>query len=158
MGAWGGPYVPGGGRVCGCPHQHPLVSSRSRGRGRRPPEGDEDPDGEGEGGDPDAPPSPTPTQPPSDDPRLENMDISSDGGCRRGGHPWLRVGCGSTRGCSTGCCLSPRCSEEVEGPPSPPPPLEEDEAERELQQQLEKGRRLRQLQALREAGGPKVPP
>lgn len=158
MGAWGVPMPLAEGGSVGAHINIPFVPSRSRGRGRRPPEGDEDPDGEGEGGDPDAPPSPTPTQPPSDDPRLENMDISSDGGCRRGGHPWLRVGCGSTHGCSIGCCLSPPRSEEVEGPPSPPPPLEEDEAERELQQQLEKGRRLRQLQALREAGGPKVPP
>uniref|UniRef100_A0A8D0KZG3 Spliceosome associated factor 1, recruiter of U4/U6.U5 tri-snRNP n=1 Tax=Strix occidentalis caurina TaxID=311401 RepID=A0A8D0KZG3_STROC len=59
---------------------------------------------------------------PSDDTRLESMDISSDG---------------------------------AQGPASPPA-LEEDEAEQELQQQLEKGRRLRQLQSLREAGGEKV--
>ncbi|XP_025049039.1 U4/U6.U5 tri-snRNP-associated protein 1 [Alligator sinensis] len=40
-------------------------------------------------------------------------------------------------------------------PPGSPPVLEEDEAEQELQKQLEKGLRLRQLQQLRE-GGDKV--
>uniref|UniRef100_A0A8C0AYL6 Spliceosome associated factor 1, recruiter of U4/U6.U5 tri-snRNP n=1 Tax=Buteo japonicus TaxID=224669 RepID=A0A8C0AYL6_9AVES len=49
----------------------------------------------------------------------------------------------------------PPRAEETQGPSSPPA-LEEDEAEQELQQQLEKGRRLRQLQQLREAGGEKV--
>ncbi|XP_054664344.1 U4/U6.U5 tri-snRNP-associated protein 1 [Grus americana] len=96
--------------------------SRSRGRGRRVQEDEEGAEGEG---DPDAPPTPPPGPPqlPSDDTRLESMDISSE--------------------------------EETQGPASPPA-LEEDEAEQELQKQLEKGRRLRQLQQLREGGGEKV--
>ncbi|KAK4805176.1 hypothetical protein QYF61_018277 [Mycteria americana] len=48
-----------------------------------------------------------------------------------------------------------RTRDEAQGPASPSA-LEEDEAEQELQKQLEKGRRLRQLQQLREAGGEKV--
>uniref|UniRef100_A0A8C6EY18 Spliceosome associated factor 1, recruiter of U4/U6.U5 tri-snRNP n=1 Tax=Marmota marmota marmota TaxID=9994 RepID=A0A8C6EY18_MARMA len=64
---------------------------------------------------------PVPQPPPSDDTRVENMDISDDedGGALPSGSP------------------------EV---------LEEDEAELELQKQLEKGRRLRQLQQLRDSG------
>ncbi|XP_006101644.1 U4/U6.U5 tri-snRNP-associated protein 1 [Myotis lucifugus] len=54
--------------------------------------------------------------PPSDDTRVENMDISDE--------------------------------EEGGPPPGSPELLEEDEAELELQKQLEKGRRLRQLQQL----------
>ncbi|XP_064296383.1 LOW QUALITY PROTEIN: U4/U6.U5 tri-snRNP-associated protein 1, partial [Phalacrocorax carbo] len=98
--------------------------SRSRGRGRRVQEDEEGGEGEAE-----APPTPpegaaaAPPQLPSDDTRLESMDISSE--------------------------------DEAQGPASPPA-LEEDEAEQELQKQLEKGRRLRQLQQLREAGGEKV--
>uniref|UniRef100_A0A663EIC4 Spliceosome associated factor 1, recruiter of U4/U6.U5 tri-snRNP n=1 Tax=Aquila chrysaetos chrysaetos TaxID=223781 RepID=A0A663EIC4_AQUCH len=97
--------------------------SRSRGRGRRVQEDEEGAEGEGEPEAPTPPPPGPPPQLPSDDTRLESMDISSE--------------------------------EETQGPSSPPA-LEEDEAEQELQQQLEKGRRLRQLQQLREAGGEKV--
>ncbi|KAK2100125.1 U4/U6.U5 tri-snRNP-associated protein 1 [Saguinus oedipus] len=63
-----------------------------------------------------------PQPPPSDDTRVENMDISDE--------------------------------EENGAPPPPGSPqvLEEDEAELELQKQLEKGRRLRQLQQLRDSG------
>uniref|UniRef100_A0A2K5SI80 Spliceosome associated factor 1, recruiter of U4/U6.U5 tri-snRNP n=1 Tax=Cebus imitator TaxID=2715852 RepID=A0A2K5SI80_CEBIM len=63
-----------------------------------------------------------PQPPPSDDTRVENMDISDE--------------------------------EEIGAPPPPGSPqvLEEDEAELELQKQLEKGRRLRQLQQLRDSG------
>ncbi|KAM6389940.1 U4/U6.U5 tri-snRNP-associated protein 1 [Rhynochetos jubatus] len=101
--------------------------SRSRGRGRRVQEEEEEEGAEGEGDPAAAPPaSPPPGPPPqlpSDDTRLESMDISSE--------------------------------EETRGPASPPA-LEEDEAELELQKQLERGRRLRQLQQLREGGGDKV--
>ncbi|RMC22739.1 hypothetical protein DUI87_00252 [Hirundo rustica rustica] len=45
-----------------------------------------------------------------------------------------------------------RYTEEA-APPGSPPALEEDEAEQELQQQLERGRRLRQLRELREGAG-----
>ncbi|OWK17255.1 SART1, partial [Cervus elaphus hippelaphus] len=89
--------------------------SRLRGRGRRRvPEVDEEPQEEGEK-------EPVPQPPPSDDTRVENMDISDEeeGAAPRSGSP------------------------EV---------LEEDEAELELQKQLEKGRRLRQLQQLRDSG------
>ncbi|XP_056365908.1 U4/U6.U5 tri-snRNP-associated protein 1-like [Oenanthe melanoleuca] len=47
-------------------------------------------------------------------------------------------------------------SDDEAAPPGTPPALEEDEAEQELQQQLERGRRLRQLRELREGGGEKV--
>ncbi|XP_064262511.1 U4/U6.U5 tri-snRNP-associated protein 1 [Passer domesticus] len=47
-------------------------------------------------------------------------------------------------------------SDDEAAPPGTPPALEEDEAEQELQQQLERSRRLRQLRELREAGGEKV--
>uniref|UniRef100_A0A2K6SZF3 Spliceosome associated factor 1, recruiter of U4/U6.U5 tri-snRNP n=1 Tax=Saimiri boliviensis boliviensis TaxID=39432 RepID=A0A2K6SZF3_SAIBB len=65
---------------------------------------------------------PVPQPPPSDDTRVENMEISDE--------------------------------EEYGAPPPPGSPqvLEEDEAELELQKQLEKGRRLRQLQQLRDSG------
>nr|XP_021404280.1 U4/U6.U5 tri-snRNP-associated protein 1 [Lonchura striata domestica] len=46
-------------------------------------------------------------------------------------------------------------SDDEVAPPGTPPALEEDEAEQELQQQLERGRRLRQLRELREGGGEK---
>uniref|UniRef100_A0A8C3SCQ7 Spliceosome associated factor 1, recruiter of U4/U6.U5 tri-snRNP n=1 Tax=Chelydra serpentina TaxID=8475 RepID=A0A8C3SCQ7_CHESE len=59
----------------------------------------------------------------SDDTRVENMEISSDG-----------EGLGA---------------EKV---PKSPVALEEDEAEQELQKQLEKGRKLRQMQQLKESG------
>ncbi|XP_061300365.1 U4/U6.U5 tri-snRNP-associated protein 1 [Pezoporus flaviventris] len=95
--------------------------SRSRGRGRRVQEDEDGAEGEGEA--PSSPPPGDPPQLPSDDTRLESMDISSE--------------------------------EEVQGPASPRV-LDEDDAEQELQQQLEKGRRLRQLQQLREAPGEKV--
>lgn len=87
--------------------------SRLRGRGRRRvPEADEEPQEEGEK-------EPVPQPPPSDDTRVENMDISDEeeGAVPQSGSP------------------------EV---------LEEDEAELELQKQLEKGRRLRQLQQLQQ--------
>lgn len=86
--------------------------SRLRGRGRRRVPEVEEEALEDEEKDPVAQP------PPSDDTRVENMDISDeeDGGAL----PW--------------------------GPPE----LEEDEAELELQKQLEKGRRLRQLQQLQQ--------
>ncbi|NXX41360.1 SNUT1 protein, partial [Tricholaema leucomelas] len=96
--------------------------SRSRGRGRREQEEEEEEAEGGAGtGDPPAPSSPSqgpPPQLPSDDPRVENMDISS---------------------------------EAVPG--SPPGGLEEEEELQELQLQLQRSRRLRQLQALREQGG-----
>ncbi|XP_066843533.1 U4/U6.U5 tri-snRNP-associated protein 1-like [Anser cygnoides] len=103
--------------------------SRSRGRGRRVQEDEEG--GEAEGGADGAPPADPPgtgaappgSPLPSDDTRVESMDISSD---------------------------------EDAAPPGSPPRLEEDEAEQELQQQLERGRRLRQLQQLREAAGDPV--
>ncbi|XP_014749544.1 PREDICTED: U4/U6.U5 tri-snRNP-associated protein 1 [Sturnus vulgaris] len=47
-------------------------------------------------------------------------------------------------------------SDDEAAPPGTPPALEEDEAELELQQQLERGRRLRQLRELREGAGDKV--
>ncbi|XP_075345658.1 LOW QUALITY PROTEIN: U4/U6.U5 tri-snRNP-associated protein 1 [Mycteria americana] len=98
--------------------------SRTRGRGRRVQEDEEGAEaGEGEPERPPPPPRAPPPQLPSDDTRLESMDISSE--------------------------------DEAQGPASPSA-LEEDEAEQELQKQLEKGRRLRQLQQLREAGGEKV--
>lgn len=86
--------------------------SRLRGRGRRRVPEVEEEALEDEEKDPVAQP------PPSDDTRVENMDISDeeDGGAL----------------------------------PSGPPELEEDEAELELQKQLEKGRRLRQLQQLQQ--------
>uniref|UniRef100_A0A2K6N0F2 Spliceosome associated factor 1, recruiter of U4/U6.U5 tri-snRNP n=2 Tax=Rhinopithecus TaxID=542827 RepID=A0A2K6N0F2_RHIBE len=62
---------------------------------------------------------------PSDDTRVENMDISDEG---EGAPGWRRW------------------SEQ----PGSPQVLEEDEAELELQKQLEKGRRLRQLQQLQQ--------
>uniref|UniRef100_A0A2I3SNV5 Spliceosome associated factor 1, recruiter of U4/U6.U5 tri-snRNP n=2 Tax=Pan TaxID=9596 RepID=A0A2I3SNV5_PANTR len=62
---------------------------------------------------------PVPQPLPSDDTRVENMDISDE---EEGGAP----------------------------PPGSPQVLEEDEAELELQKQLEKGRRLRQLQQLQQ--------
>uniref|UniRef100_A0A2K5SI89 Spliceosome associated factor 1, recruiter of U4/U6.U5 tri-snRNP n=1 Tax=Cebus imitator TaxID=2715852 RepID=A0A2K5SI89_CEBIM len=65
-----------------------------------------------------------PQPPPSDDTRVENMDISDEGEGLAGAPP----------------------------PPGSPQVLEEDEAELELQKQLEKGRRLRQLQQLRDSG------
>ncbi|XP_060031977.1 U4/U6.U5 tri-snRNP-associated protein 1 [Erinaceus europaeus] len=70
-------------------------------------------------------PAPQPArspQPQSDDTRVENMDISDDG------------------------------DDEDALPAGSPGALEEDEAELELQKQLEKGRRLRQLQQLRDSG------
>lgn len=87
--------------------------SRLRGRGRRRVPEVEEEALEDEEKDPVAQP------PPSDDTRVENMDISDeeDGGALPSGSP------------------------EV---------LEEDEAELELQKQLEKGRRLRQLQQLQQ--------
>ncbi|XP_004264438.1 U4/U6.U5 tri-snRNP-associated protein 1 [Orcinus orca] len=89
--------------------------SRLRGRGRRRvPQADEEAQEEGE-----KEPVSQPLQ--SDDPRVENMDISDE---EEGRAPWSG-------------------SPEV---------LEEDEAELELQKQLEKGRRLRQLQQLRDSG------
>ncbi|NXS74509.1 SNUT1 protein, partial [Pandion haliaetus] len=74
-----------------------------------------------------------------------------------GEHPCVEAGCGvpTLRGHPNVLCVCPLPPEEMQGPASPPA-LEEDEAEQELQQQLEKGRRLRQLQQLREAGGEKV--
>ncbi|KFO28386.1 U4/U6.U5 tri-snRNP-associated protein 1 [Fukomys damarensis] len=87
--------------------------SRLRGRGRRRvPEAEE-------AALEDAEKEPVPQPPPSDDTRVENMDISDeeDGGALPSGSPDA---------------------------------LEEDEAELELQKQLEKGRRLRQLQQLQQ--------
>uniref|UniRef100_A0A2K6CK96 Spliceosome associated factor 1, recruiter of U4/U6.U5 tri-snRNP n=1 Tax=Macaca nemestrina TaxID=9545 RepID=A0A2K6CK96_MACNE len=68
---------------------------------------------------------PVPQPLPSDDTRVENMDISDEG---EGAPGWRRL------------------SEQ----PGSPQVLEEDEAELELQKQLEKGRRLRQLQQLQQ--------
>ncbi|XP_040850104.1 U4/U6.U5 tri-snRNP-associated protein 1 [Ochotona curzoniae] len=88
--------------------------SRLRGRGRR-----RVPETEEEAPEEEAAKEPVPQLPPSDDTRVENMDIS----------------------------------DEEEGdtlPPGSPEVLEEDEAELELQKQLEKGRRLRQLQQLQQ--------
>ncbi|XP_032939516.1 U4/U6.U5 tri-snRNP-associated protein 1 [Catharus ustulatus] len=100
--------------------------SRSRGRGRR-----EQEDEEGPGGDPEnGPKSPqgTPQETPQD-------PLPSD----------------DTR--TENMDIS---SDDEAAPPGTPPALEEDEAEQELQQQLERGRRLRQLRELREGGGDKV--
>lgn len=93
-----------------------------------------------------------PQPPQSDDTRVENMDISDEGE----GRSRLRVGGegrakrprarrGSKRG-------SPVFPPEEGGAPQAGSPevLEEDEAELELQKQLEKGRRLRQLQQLQQ--------
>nr|XP_056709430.1 U4/U6.U5 tri-snRNP-associated protein 1 [Euleptes europaea] len=93
--------------------------SRMRGRGRRVAAVEEEEDEEGyaecdENGAMEQPP-------PSDDLRVERMDISSDD------------------------------EDALKGPDSPAA-LEEDEAELELQKQLEKGRRLRQIQQLKDSG------
>ncbi|XP_063997350.1 U4/U6.U5 tri-snRNP-associated protein 1 [Pogoniulus pusillus] len=104
--------------------------SRARGRGRREQEEEEEEaEGSAGAGDPPAPSSPSqgpPPQLPSDDPRVENMDISSE--------------------------------DEAAAPGSPPGGLEEEEELQELQLQLQRSRRLRQLQALREQGGGQKPP
>ena len=97
---------------------------------------------------------PAPQPPQSDDTRVENMDISDEGE----GPRQLRVG-GGAGGRAQGPRgrpeqASPVFPPEEGGGPSPGSPevLEEDEAELELQKQLEKGRRLRQLQQLRDSG------
>lgn len=108
------------------------------------PEADEEPQEEGEK-------EPMPQPPPSDDTRVENMDISDEG-------EGPACGVGDPKGLGR----SRRWSEWA-SPVSPPEEgaalqsgspevLEEDEAELELQKQLEKGRRLRQLQQLRDSG------
>ncbi|NXP18522.1 SNUT1 protein, partial [Scytalopus superciliaris] len=100
--------------------------SRSRGRGRRVQEDEEE-----AGGDPENPLSPS-QEPPKGPPETA---LPSD----------------DTR--TENMDIS---SDEELGVPGSPPVLEEDEAEQELQQQLERGRRLRQLRELREGGGEKV--
>jgi len=108
------------------------------------PEADEEPQEEGEK-------EPMPQPPPSDDTRVENMDISDEG-------EGPACGVGDPKGLGRSRRWSERAS-----PVSPPEEgavlqsgspevLEEDEAELELQKQLEKGRRLRQLQQLRDSG------
>ncbi|XP_042296001.1 U4/U6.U5 tri-snRNP-associated protein 1 isoform X3 [Sceloporus undulatus] len=95
--------------------------SRIRGRGRRrvvPEEEEEDEEGYTEYSRNGA----TEELPPSDDVRVERMEISSDEG-----------------------------EDGAQGPDSPAA-LEEDEAEQELQKQLEKGRKLRQIQQLKDSG------
>ncbi|XP_051631622.1 U4/U6.U5 tri-snRNP-associated protein 1 isoform X2 [Manacus candei] len=105
--------------------------SRSRGRGRRVQE-EEGEEGAG-GGDPENPSSPSRDPPPGGNP--PEPPLPSD----------------DTR--TENMDIS---SDEELGVPGSPPALEEDEAEQELQQQLERGRRLRQLRELREGGGEKV--
>lgn len=61
-------------------------------------EDEEGAEGEGEPEAPTTPPPGPPPQLPSDDTRLESMDISSEGasgaGLGWGGHPWVGAGCG----------------------------------------------------------------
>lgn len=132
---------------------HPEASPhRLRGRGRRRvPEVDEEAQEEEEK-------EPVPLPPQSDDTRVENMDISDEGegpAAERGQRGWDE-GPGGARG--PGEDLSRQATsvsppEEGGAPRSGSPEvLEEDEAELELQKQLEKGRRLRQLQQLRDSG------
>lgn len=87
---------------------------------------------------------------PSDDTRVENMDISDEGeGLARG---WEGAGTGALGWRRWSEQASPVFPPEEGGAPQPGSPqvLEEDEAELELQKQLEKGRRLRQLQQLQQ--------
>ncbi|XP_064359776.1 U4/U6.U5 tri-snRNP-associated protein 1 isoform X2 [Dromaius novaehollandiae] len=104
--------------------------SRSRGRGRRAPEEqqqeggeEEEEDGGGAAGGEEGQGPAPPAAPPGGPPSDDTRVESMD------------------------------ISSEEEAPPGSPAALEEDEAEQELQKQLEKSRRLRQLQQLREAGG-----
>lgn len=86
--------------------------------------------------------------PPSDDTRVENMDISDEGSGLASREQGGSVGQeGSV--CEQVSYVLP--SEDGGALPSGSPEvLEEDEAELELQKQLEKGRRLRQLQQLQQ--------
>lgn len=150
-GGLGDGWVWGLGRPWGQRHRE-ASARRLRGRGRRRvPEVDEEPQEEGEK-------EPVPQPPPSDDTRVENMDISDEGEGRACG-----VGVGSEglwselwsseRGLWSEQASSVSSPEEGAAPRSGSPEvLEEDEAELELQKQLEKGRRLRQLQQLRDSG------
>lgn len=71
-GGLGDGWVWGPGRPWGQPHRE-ASARRLRGRGRRRvPEADEEPQEEGEK-------EPVPQPPPSDDTRVENMDISDEG-------------------------------------------------------------------------------
>nr|XP_020665929.1 U4/U6.U5 tri-snRNP-associated protein 1 [Pogona vitticeps] len=103
-------------------HLSSMGSSRARGRGRRrvikEEEEEENEDGYGEPRRNGA----AEQVPPSDDLRVERMDISSG-----------------------------EDEDALQGPDSPAA-LEEDEAEEELQKQLEKGRKLRQIQQLKDSG------
>ena len=146
-GGLGDGWVWGLGRPWG-QHHREASAHRLRGRGRRRvPEADEEPQEEGEK-------EPVAQPPPSDDTRVESMDISDDGKGPACGVGDLKGPGRSRRWSERASLVSP--PEEGAAPQSGSPEvLEEDEAELELQKQLEKGRRLRQLQQLRD-GGEKV--
>lgn len=117
-------------------------SPRLRGRGRR-----RVPEGEDAAPEEEEEKEAVPQPPPSDDTRVENMDISDEGEgalLAEGG----RAGKGRAQGDDPNRHLLFCPPEEGGPPPGSPELLEEDEAELELQKQLEKGRRLRQLQQL----------